>query len=120
MLQSAYSQTQGVESVRSQYRRTKHNEITEGDKSETCHYCGKRGHGKNVSSKIRKTKYSAYNNTCNYCHQLHHFELVCRFKEKAKHKSSTPSLDWWMRKVPYLTYFVLLPLFAPVEGDPLH
>ena len=69
------SQTAGI----SQYRRNQREQVKEGP----CDYCGKRGHGKNSSTSIRKTKCPAFNKTCDHCQKKHHLAAVCRQKKKA-------------------------------------
>ena len=93
-------QTQGAEAIRSQYRRTKNNELinrpintvqqSNGDKSDLCSYCGKCGHGKNAPPKIRKNECSAYGQTCNHCGRQNHFKSVCRSIYRPKQQRPIP------------------------------
>ncbi|XP_066910175.1 uncharacterized protein [Clytia hemisphaerica] len=69
------SQAAGI----SQYKRNQREQVKEG----SCNYCGKKGHGKNSSSTIRKMKCPAFNKTCDYCQKSHHLAVVCRQKNKA-------------------------------------
>ena len=48
----------------------------------TCFYCGKKGHGKNSSWRLRKKVCSAYNQRCEFCKKKHHLENVCLSKNK--------------------------------------
>ena len=83
-------ESQGVESISSQYRKNQrlNNKEMVINKSDPCSFCGKRGHGKNSSSRIRKLNCPAYSTTCNFCRKLHHFEHVCRLKQKNKEPQS--------------------------------
>ena len=54
------------------------------DKNEICSYCGKKGHGNSVPACLRKSDCPAYCHKCGYCSREHHFEKVCRSKEKSK------------------------------------
>ena len=49
-----------------------------------CSYCGKKGHGLKSPTSIRRSECPAFNHTCKHCNRLHHFEAVCRSKNKAK------------------------------------
>ena len=49
-----------------------------------CSYCGKKGHGEKFTPQQRRTHCPAYNHTCSLCNRLHHFEEVCRSKDKPK------------------------------------
>ena len=88
-------ESHGVESIRSQYRRSK--EITSSkkadstppDRNERCSYCGKQGHGKHLPGRLRKTQCTAYNHQCLHCKNLHHFENLCRNKSRSKVKQDS-------------------------------
>ena len=69
--------SQEANSASSQYRRNK-----QQNKTETCSYCGKTGHGRNAQSHIRKQSCPAYNQTCRYCSRSHHIESTCRSKAR--------------------------------------
>ena len=72
-------------SIRSTYRRSRPSE------SIPCTYCGKKGHGAKSTAKQRKTVCPAYNHICTHCNRPHHFENVCRSKDKlAKPKKVEP------------------------------
>ena len=58
------------------------------DKSDTCGYCGKRGHGKSAPSRIRRNECLAYGHVCGLCNRSHHMEAVCRSKDKPKAQRS--------------------------------
>jgi hypothetical protein len=62
-------QTQGAEATRSQYRNTKHSDLRNRrtEKTETCLYCGKQGHGHKAPPKTRKQECPAYGNICQLC-----------------------------------------------------
>jgi len=84
-------ESQGVQSMSSQYKkqqRLDHKE-TSINKSDPCTYCGKRGHGKSSPVHIRKQHCSAYDTTCEFCKKLHHFDNVCRSKQKQKNIPGT-------------------------------
>ena len=49
-----------------------------------CSYCGKKGHGLKSPTSIRTSECPAFNHTCKHCNHLHHFETICRSKNKAK------------------------------------
>ena len=49
-----------------------------------CSYCGKKGHGLKSPTSIRRSECPAFNHKCKHCHHLHHFETICRSKNKAK------------------------------------
>ena len=49
-----------------------------------CSYCGKKGHGLKSPTSIRRSECPAFNHTCKHCNCLHHFETICRSKNKAK------------------------------------
>ena len=49
-----------------------------------CSYCGKKGHGLKSPTSIRRSECQAFNHTCKHCNGLHHFETICRSKNKAK------------------------------------
>ena len=68
----------------SQYKQNKNQGDTILKKSDACSFCGKRGHGKNSPSHLRKQYSQAYNSKCNYCHKLHHHESVCQLRQKNK------------------------------------
>ena len=59
------------------------------DQHEVCGYCGKKGHGKNASPRVRKQECPAYDQACRRCGRNHHFENVCRSKSGTKPGSST-------------------------------
>ena len=72
-------ESERVEGFISQYRKNQqlNNKEMVINKSVPCSFCGKRGHGKNSSSRIRQQHCQAYNTTCNFRSKLHHFEPVC-------------------------------------------
>jgi hypothetical protein len=43
-----------------------------------------KGHGKSAPARLRKSDCPAYGHKCGYCNREHHFEKVCRSKEKSK------------------------------------
>ena len=56
-----------------------------------CTYCGRKGHGSKSTAKQRKTTCPAFNHICAHCNRPHHFENVCRSKDKpAKPKKPEP------------------------------
>ena len=83
-------QSQGAEAIRSQYRKTRQEEVKQNavradppkDKNELCSYCGQRGHGKNAPTKVRKAECPAYGKSCGHCGRHNHLATVCRGKNK--------------------------------------
>ena len=83
-------QSQGAEAIRSQYRKTRQEEVKQNavradppkDKNELCSYCGQRGHGKNAPTKVRKAECPAYGKSCGHCGKHNHLATVCRGKNK--------------------------------------
>ncbi len=68
------------------YRHRRDN--TKVDKSEVCSYCGKKGHGSTCSSQsIRQKECTAYGHTCKHCNIDHHYDSMCRGKNKTKPKT---------------------------------
>ena len=51
---------------------------------DSCSYCGKRGHGKNAPTRLRRKECPAYGTVCSHCNKDHHFESACRGKVKNK------------------------------------
>ena len=49
-----------------------------------CSYCGKKAHGIKSPTSIRRSECPAFNHMCKHCNHLHHFETICRSKNKAK------------------------------------
>ena len=87
-------ENQGSDAARSQYRRSKQEELKNrkfDNKNELCSYCGKRGHGKSAPPKTRKSDRPAYGKTCDHCGRANHFEAVCRSKDKPRNPA--PSSD---------------------------
>ena len=70
--------------IRSSYRRA------ESIDSPSCTYCGKKGHGAKAVAKQRKNACPAYNHVCSHCNRPHHFESVCRSKNKPKQNKMKP------------------------------
>ena len=67
---------------------------TKAKATETCSYCGQKGHGKNAPFHIRETECPAYGKKCNNCRKLHHLDTVCRKKQKkSKLESTDTSVD---------------------------
>lgn len=71
-----------VQAASSSYRKAKQTAVK--DKQELCSYCGKKGHGKSASARVRKSECSAYGHKCGHCNRENHFENVCRSKDKPK------------------------------------
>ena len=79
------SQSQGVDAANSQYRRAKQDEIKhrkDGDTTEPCSYCNKRGHGKSAPTRIRRHDCPPYGTICDKCGRQNYFASVCRSKGK--------------------------------------
>ena len=83
-------QSQGAEAVRSQYRKTRQEEVKQNAgradppkaTHEPCSFCGQRGHGKNAPTRVRKTECPAYGESCGHCGKQNHLATVCRSKSK--------------------------------------
>ena len=77
-------QTQGAEATRSQYRNTKHSDLRNrwAEKTKTCLYCGKPGHGHKAPPKTRKQECPAYGNICQLCGRANHLEATCQSKDR--------------------------------------
>ena len=74
---------QAVDSAKSSYRQNKSTNFKEKyEYDQICEYCGRKGHGRKSQVSIRQHNCPAYNKTCNACKKLHHFENVCRNKNK--------------------------------------
>lgn len=56
-----------------------------------CSYCGISGHGTNSNSQSRKSTCPAFNHTCGCCNRQHHFDHMCRSKDKVKRSSNRPT-----------------------------
>ena len=90
------SHTHGAEAASSSYKRVMNDAMKDRsrldmrkiDKSETCSYCGKTGHGKHSPANIRRNDCTAYGHTCKNCDKKNHIESMCRGKKKRK--SETP------------------------------
>lgn len=73
---------------RSQYKRLNHDrkqpptQRQPHNQSETCFYCGAYGHGAKATAKERRTTCKAFGHRCNICDKEHHFESVCRRKDR--------------------------------------
>ncbi|MCG8044423.1 MAG: reverse transcriptase family protein, partial [Candidatus Thiodiazotropha endolucinida] len=79
----------------SSYKKTKQHKPNKADNdSELCSYCGKRGHGKQSTARIRRTQCPAYGHRCEHCKREHHFESVCRSKDDVYGRSK----DYTARK----------------------
>ena len=52
--------------------------------NEKCTYCGKQGHGKAASTRLRKNECPAYGKKCDAYGRPNYFENVCRSKDKPK------------------------------------
>ena len=76
-----------AEAASSSYKKTKQTAVK--DKNDTCSYCGKKGHSKAAIARIRVKECPAYGHKCKHCTREHHFETVCRSKDKPKAYSST-------------------------------
>ncbi|XP_066924333.1 uncharacterized protein [Clytia hemisphaerica] len=79
--------------IRSNYSKSKRDTLKQSsqtdktdkvDKNSKCSYCGTFGHGTNSTSQSRRNSCPAFNHTCGYCHRPHHFDHVCRSKDKPK------------------------------------
>ena len=83
-------QSQGAEAIRSQYRKTRQEEVKHNagradppkDKNELCSYCGQRGQGKKAPTKVRKVECPAYGESCGHCGIPINLATVCRGKNK--------------------------------------
>ena len=80
-------------SIRSNYAKAKKDTLKQSpqtekteksDKNSKCSYCGTLGHGTNSTSQSRRNSCPAFNHTCGYCNKPHHFDHMCRSKDKPK------------------------------------
>ena len=65
----------------SSYRRDKksaHHPPRPESKAPLCSYCGKPGHGRKASPRVRQQTCPAYGHTCRLCGRSHHLDSVCR------------------------------------------
>ena len=80
--------SQGLNAARSSYRRAKSEDTKlprrQDHMNEKCIYCGKQGHGKAASPRIRKNECPACEKKCDASGRPNHFENVCRSKDKPK------------------------------------
>jgi hypothetical protein len=92
-------EAQTANAARSQYRRTKQEEMKnpQPDNGDKCHYCGQYGHGNRAPPTIRKTACPAFEKTCGHCGRPNHLAAVCQKKEKPKRPPKVtqpnPSVD---------------------------
>lgn len=87
-------ENQNVDSSSSSYRKTQKQNVKQKintiDKSISCSFCGKKGHGRNSPYQIRKEECPAFGKTCNHCNRENHFETACRQK-KTQSQNSPPA-----------------------------
>ena len=85
---------QAASSSRSSYKKSQ--SLKQVDES-LCNYCGKAGHGKNATMKLRKKLCQAFGKKCSHCGLSNHFASVCRMKGyglvKSKEHSATVNND---------------------------
>ena len=55
---------------------------------EPCSYCGRKGHGKRAQRRVRSQQCPAYDHTCKHCAREHHFDNMCRSKDKSNSSES--------------------------------
>jgi hypothetical protein len=95
------SHTHGAAAASSSYKRGKNDTVKDRnrcdyktiDKSELCHYCGKKGHGNRSGAMVRKKECPAYGHKCKNCDKDNHYESVCRSKTKSKPDTRTKLSD---------------------------
>lgn len=83
--------SQGIEPIRSTYRRNNAQNYAERnptDDKSPCSYCGNTGHGIRAPAESRKTTCPAYGKICNHCKKPNHFQSVCRRKSDSKTKNN--------------------------------
>jgi len=68
--------------IRSSYRKNKLDIQPQTHPQTTCTYCGEKGHGEKSTARQRKKDCPAYNKVCGQCNRLHHFQNVCRSKDR--------------------------------------
>ena len=77
-------QAQGADAACSQYQSAKNTELKNhkpnNPNSDPCHHCGKRGHGRNSPTRVRKLECPAYRKHCDHCGRANHFTAVCQAK----------------------------------------
>ncbi len=88
-------QMQGAEATRSQYCNTKHSDLRNRrtEKTETCLYCGKQGHGHKAPPKTRKQECPAYGNICQLCGRANHLEATCQSKDRPINRNPSSTND---------------------------
>ena len=69
------------------------------DPHETCHYCGKRGHGKRALPQVRASDCPAYGHECKHCHKRHHVESVCRGSQLGERTVKTRQMRYYSPSV---------------------
>ena len=79
--------SQSADATRSSYRKDKSETLKSYHESNdaNCSYCGKKGHGKRAPPRVRLKECSAYTHTCKHCSREHHFDNMCRNRDKPKH-----------------------------------
>ena len=78
-----------VDASSSTYKKAKRNAL-KIDKAELCTYCGKAGHGPHSPARTRKTDCPAYGHRCQLCNRDHHYESVCRSRDRPLRRRPKP------------------------------
>ena len=81
-----------VNTTSSSYQRNKRLSV-KVDQKGLCTYCGKAGHGERSLARFRKTDCPAYGHKCQLCSKDHHFESVCRSKDRPLKRRPKPSSE---------------------------
>ena len=92
------SQTHGTEAASSSYKRGLNDAMKDRhwrdqkktNKSETCSYCGRKGHGNRAPTKVRRKECPAFGHTCKHCDKDHHFDNMCRGRYKKTTETTAP------------------------------
>ena len=93
------SQSHGAEAASSSYKRgvnisvKQRNRPEQTRNAEICSYCGKKGHGSRSPAKVRQKECPAYSHTCKHCNIGHHFDSMCRGKNKPKSDQTTSKTE---------------------------
>ena len=81
-----------VNATSSSYQRNKRLYV-KVDQKGLCTYCGKAGHGERSLARFRKTDCPAYSHKSQLCSKDHHFESVCRSKDRPLKRRPKPSSE---------------------------
>ena len=78
------NQNQSINATSNYKRQANKNMIDKKENTESCTFCGKKGHGKYSPLKLRENKCPAYGNVCKNCNKKNHFTELCKFKNSSE------------------------------------